>query len=41
MRVVLNEKQEELIYAAYTYPDVQVISYYAPALPPVTDQPLQ
>lgn len=41
MRVVMNEKQEELIYAAYTYPDVQVISYYAPALPPVTDQPLQ
>lgn len=41
MRVLLNEKQEELILAAYTYPDVQIITYYAPALPPSQDQPIQ
>ena len=41
MRVVMSEKQEELILAAYTYPDVQIITHYAPALPPTTDQPLQ
>ena len=41
MRVLLGEKQEDLIYAAYTYPDVQVITYYAPALPPTPDQPIQ
>lgn len=41
MRVLLGEKQEDLIFAAYTYPDVQIITYYAPALPPTTDQPIQ
>ncbi len=41
MRVLLGEKQEDLIFAAYTYPDVQVITYYAPALPPTPDQPIQ
>jgi hypothetical protein len=41
MRVLLNEKQEELILAAYTYPDVQIITYYAPAKPPVQDIPIQ
>lgn len=41
MRVLLGEKQEELIYAAFTYPDVQIITYYAPALPPTPDQPIQ
>ena len=41
MRVLLDERQQELIYAAFTYPDVQIITYYAPALPPTTDQPIQ
>ena len=41
MRVVLSEKQEDLILAAYTYPDVQIISYYAPANPPSQDTPIQ
>ncbi len=41
MRVVMSERQEELILAAYTYPDVQIITYYAPALPPVEEQPIQ
>lgn len=41
MRVLLGEKQEDLIFAAYTYPDVQIITYYAPALPPTQDQPIQ
>ena len=41
MRVILSEVQEDLIYAAFTYPDVQIITYYAPALPPTTNQPLQ
>ena len=41
MRVLLSERQEDIILAAYTYPDVQIITYYAPALPPVQDQPLQ
>ena len=41
MRVLLNEKQEELILAAYTYPDVQIITYYAPAKPLVQDTPIQ
>ena len=41
MRVLLGEKQEDLIYAAFTYPDVQIITYYAPALPPTPDQPIQ
>lgn len=41
MRVILNERQEELILAAYTYPDVQIISYYAPANPPSQDIPIQ
>lgn len=41
MRVILNERQEELILAAYTYPDVQIISYYAPANPPSQDMPIQ
>ena len=41
MRVILNERQEELILAAYTYPDVQIISYYAPANPPSQDTPIQ
>lgn len=41
MRVLLSEVQEELIVAAFTYPDVQIITYYAPALPPTTDQPIQ
>lgn len=41
MRVLLSEKQEDLIYAAFTYPDVQIITYYAPALPPTPDQPIQ
>lgn len=41
MRVILNERQEELILAAYTYPNVQIISYYAPATPPSQDTPIQ
>jgi hypothetical protein len=41
MRVLLNEVQEELILAAFSYPDVQIITYYAPALPPTPDQPIQ
>ena len=41
MRVLLSERQEDLILAAYTYPDVQIITYYAPALPPTPDQPIQ
>ncbi len=41
MRVLLNEKQEELIVAVYAYPDVQIITYYAPALPPTPDTPIQ
>lgn len=41
MRVILNERQEELILAAYTYPDVQIITYYAPANPPSQDTPIQ
>jgi hypothetical protein len=41
MRVVMSEKQEELILAAYTYPDVQIITYYAPANPPTPDIPIQ
>lgn len=41
MRVLLNERQEELILAAYTYPDVQIITYYAPINPPTPDQPIQ
>ena len=41
MRVILNERQEELILAAYTYPDVQIITYYTPANPPSQDTPIQ
>lgn len=41
MRVILSEKQEELILAVYTYPDVQIITHYAPALPPTPDVPIQ
>ncbi|MBE6699658.1 MAG: hypothetical protein E7584_05425 [Ruminococcaceae bacterium] len=41
MRVVLSEVQEDLIVAAFTYPDVQIITHYAPALPPTPDQPIQ
>ncbi len=41
MRVLLSEKQEDLILAAYTYPDVQIITYYAPANPPTPDIPIQ
>ena len=41
MRVILSEKQEELILAVYTYPDVQIITHYAPALPPTPDIPIQ
>ncbi len=41
MRVLLNERQEDLILAAYTYPDVQIITYYAPANPPTPDIPIQ
>lgn len=41
MRVILNERQEDLIFAAYTYPDVQIITYYAPANPPIQDTPIQ
>ncbi len=41
MRVLLSERQEELILAAYTYPDVQIITYYAPANPPTPDIPIQ
>ena len=41
MRVLLSERQEDLIYAAFTYPDVQIITYYAPALPPTSDIPIQ
>ena len=41
MRVLLSEKQEDLILAAYTYPDVQIVTYYAPAKPPAQDQPIQ
>ena len=40
MRVVLNRRQEELVYAAYTYPDVQIITYYTPYLPPIEDVPV-
>ena len=31
---------EELVYAAYTYPDVQIITYYTPYLPPIEDVPV-
>ena len=41
MRVLLSEKQDDLILAAYTYPDVQIITYYAPANPPIQDTPIQ
>lgn len=41
MRVVLSEQQEELIFAVHTYPDVQIITHYAPALPPTPDVPIQ
>ena len=41
MRVVISEVQEDLILAAFAYPDVQIITHYAPALPPTTDQPIQ
>ena len=41
MRVLLSEKQEDLILAAYTYPDVQIVTYYAPAIPPTPDIPIQ
>lgn len=41
MRVLLSEEQEELIFAAFVYPDVQIITHYAPALPPTPDQPIQ
>lgn len=41
MRVLLSEAQEELILAAFSYPDVQIITHYAPALPPTYDQPIQ
>lgn len=41
MRVLLNERQEDLILAAYTYPDVQIITYYPPINPPTPDQPIQ
>ena len=41
MRVLLSEQQEELIFAAFVYPDVQIITHYAPALPPTPDQPIQ
>lgn len=41
MRVILSEQQEELILAVYTYPDVQIITHYAPALPPTPDVPIQ
>lgn len=41
MRVLLSEQQEELILAAVSYPDVQIITHYAPALPPPPDQPIQ
>lgn len=41
MRVLLSEKQEDLILAAYTYPDVQIVTYYAPANPPIQDTPIQ
>ena len=41
MRVVLSEQQEDLILAAFSYQDVQIITHYMPALPPTTDQPLQ
>ena len=41
MRVVLSEQQEDLILAAFVYPDVQIITHYTPALPPTTDQPIQ
>lgn len=41
MRVMLNEKQEDLILSAFTYPDVQIITYYAPANPPIQDTPIQ
>ena len=41
MRVLLSERQEDLILAAYTYPDVQIITYYAPANPPIQDTPIQ
>lgn len=41
MRVLLSEQQEELILAAFAYPDVQIITHYAPALPPTPDQPIQ
>lgn len=41
MRVLLSEVQEELILSAFSYPDVQIITYYTPALPPANDQPIQ
>ena len=41
MRVLLSEKQEDLSLAAYTYPDVHIITDYAPALPPTPDIPIQ
>ena len=41
MRVLLSERQEDIILAAYTYPDVQIITYYAPANPPIQDTPIQ
>ena len=41
MRVLLSEIQEDLIAATFTYPDVQIITHYTPALPPTTDQPIQ
>lgn len=41
MRVLLSETQEELILCAFSYPDVQIITHYTPALPPTPDQPIQ
>jgi len=41
MRILLSEAQEELIVAALVYSDVQIITHYAPALPPTPDQPIQ
>lgn len=41
MRILLSEEQEELIVAALVYSDVQIITHYAPALPPTPDQPIQ
>lgn len=40
MRIVLNRRQEELVLAVYTYPDVQIITYYTPYLPPIEDVPV-